>query len=160
MRVQLAMNVENLDESIEFYSKMFATEPYKVKDGYANFAVEQPPLKLVLFEVAGAGGTLNHLGVEVETSQEVEAAESRITGEGLATTGVENTVCCYAGKTETWVQGPDTRWEWYVKTGDAEQAHHTVDGCCEVEGADQIPASKTAAVASAAATIGERGCCS
>ena len=66
MRVQLALNVENLEESIDFYRKMFATEPYKVKDGYANFAVAEPPLKLVLFEVPGAGGTLNHLGVEVD----------------------------------------------------------------------------------------------
>lgn len=123
MRVQLALNVENLEESVDFYTKMFNTEPYKVKEGYANFVIEQPPLKLALFEVAGAGGTLNHLGVEVDTAAEVEAAEARITGTGLDTTGVEDTVCCYAGKTETWVHGPDTRWEWYVKTGDAEDAN-------------------------------------
>ncbi len=123
MRVQLALNVENLEESVEFYTKMFNTEPYKIKEGYANFVIEQPPLKLALFEMAGAGGTLNHLGVEVDTAAEVEAAEARITGTGLDTTGVEDTLCCYAGKTETWVQGPDTRWEWYVKTSDAEQAN-------------------------------------
>lgn len=136
MRVQLALNVENLGESIDFYTKMFATEPYKVKDGYANFAIEEPPLKLVLFEQAGTGGTLNHLGVEVEDAQQVEAAEARIAGTGLPTTGVDDVICCYAGKTETWVHGPDTRWEWYVKTSDAETPSfenvvpEAADGCC------------------------------
>lgn len=125
MRVQLALNVENLDESIEFYRRMFNTEPYKIKEGYANFEVAEPPMKLVLFEQAGAGGTLNHLGVEVETAQQVEAAEARITGSGLETTGVDDTICCYAGKTETWVHGPDTRWEWYVKNSDEGVLAHT-----------------------------------
>lgn len=137
MRVQLALNVEDLNESIEFYSKMFNVGPYKIKDGYANFAIEQPPLKLVLFEQAGAGGTLNHLGVEVESADQVEAAEARIAGEGLATTGVDDTLCCYAGKTETWVEGPDTRWEWYVKTSDAEQPNFesvSVSTCCQPTG--------------------------
>ena len=131
MRVQLALNVENLDESIDFYTKMFNVGPYKTKEGYANFEVEQPPLKLVLFEQPGAGGSLNHLGVEVESAEQVEAAEARITGEGLATTGVDDTLCCYAGKTETWVEGPDTRWEWYVKTSDSEQANFESVGVCE-----------------------------
>lgn len=129
MRLQLAIDVSDLDEAIVFYSKMFATEPAKVKPGYANFAIEQPPLKLVLFENAAGGGTINHLGVEVETAAEVAAAEARLAGDGIETTGVDDTVCCYAEKTETWVTGPDdTRWEWYVKTGDAE----TADGstCC------------------------------
>ncbi len=118
MRVQLAPNVENIDESVEFYSKMFGTAPYKTKPGYANFEIEQPPMKLVLFESPGQGGTLNHLGVEVEAAEQVEAAEARISGSGLETTGVDDTLCCYAAKTETWVQGPDTRWEWYVKNDD------------------------------------------
>ena len=120
MRLQLALNVENLDESIDFYSKMFDTPPAKVKEGYANFEVAEPPLKLVLMENPGLGGSLNHLGVEVERAEQVEAAEARIAGEGLSTTGVDDTMCCYAAKTETWVHGPDTRWEWYVKTGDTE----------------------------------------
>ncbi len=94
MRVQLALNVENLDESIAFYSKMFDTAPLKTRDGYANFAIENPPLKLVLFEAPGSGGTLNHLGVETETAEEVEGAERRIAGSGLETTGVGDTVCC------------------------------------------------------------------
>ena len=136
MRLQLAIDVSDLDEAIAFYSKMFATEPAKVKPGYANFAIEQPPLKLVLFENAAGGGTINHLGVEVETAAEVSAAEARLSGDGIETTGIDDTVCCYAEKTETWVTGPDdTRWEWYVKTGDADQLENEVvtsDGrpCC------------------------------
>jgi catechol 2,3-dioxygenase-like lactoylglutathione lyase family enzyme len=136
MRLQLAIDVSDLDEAIDFYSKMFATSPAKVKPGYANFAIEQPPLKLVLFENAAGGGTLNHLGVEVESASEVTAAEARLAGDGIETTGVDDTVCCFAEKTETWVMGPDdTRWEWYVKTGDADQLENEVvssDGrpCC------------------------------
>lgn len=136
MRLQLAIDVSDLDEAIDFYSKMFATEPAKVKPGYANFAIEQPPLKLVLFENAAGGGTINHLGVEVETAAEVSAAEARLSGDGIETTGVDDTICCFAEKTETWVTGPDdTRWEWYVKTSEADQLENTVvssDGkpCC------------------------------
>lgn len=121
MRVQLAMNVTDLDASIDFYEKMFDTPVLKKKPGYANFAIENPPLKLVLFEVPDAGGTINHLGVEVETADQVEAAEARISDAGIETTGVDDTMCCYAQKTETWVEGPDNKWEWYVKEGDADQ---------------------------------------
>ena len=120
MRVQLALNVNDLDASIEFYEKMFDTPVAKRKDGYANFEVENPPLKLALFEGQGQGGTLNHLGVEVEEKSQVSDAEMRISSTGLETTGIDDTICCYAEKTETWVEGPDTRWEWYVKTGDAD----------------------------------------
>ncbi|MGI9605186.1 MAG: ArsI/CadI family heavy metal resistance metalloenzyme [Acidimicrobiales bacterium] len=126
MRLQLALNVTDLDESIAFYEKMFDTPVNKRKDGYANFAIEHPPLKLVLFEGAGEGGSINHLGVEVETAAQVSDAEARITSSGIETTGIDDTVCCYAEKTETWVESPDNRWEWYVKTGDAEQLHNTV----------------------------------
>ena len=127
-RVQLALNVTDLDEAVEFYSKLFATEPAKRKPGYANFAIADPPLKLVLFE-GPEGGTINHLGVETETATEVEAAEARLSATGLETTGIDGTVCCYATKVETWVTDPDgARWEWYVKTGDAEQlASDTAD---------------------------------
>jgi len=135
-RVQLALNVSSIDEAVAFYSKLFATEPAKRKPGYANFAIAEPPLKLVLIEGAG-GGTLNHLGVEVETGAEVEAAETRLSGDGVQTTGVDDTICCYATKTETWVKDPDgAPWELYVKTGDAEQMTNTTltDGatapCC------------------------------
>jgi len=120
-RVQLALNVTDIDAAVEFYSRLFATEPAKRKPGYANFAIADPPLKLVLFE-GPEGATLNHLGVEVETAEEVTAAETRLSGDGLDTTGVDDTTCCYATKVETWVTDPDgARWEWYVKTGDAEQ---------------------------------------
>ena len=120
-RIQLALNVSDLDEAVAFYSKLFATEPAKRKPRYANFAIAEPPLKLVLIEGEG-GGTLNHLGVEVETGEEVRAAEARLSATGLATTGVDDTTCCYALKTETWVKDPDgAPWEVYVKTGDAEQ---------------------------------------
>ena len=122
MRLQLALNVDDLDKAVDFYTKMFGTGPAKTKAGYANFAIADPPLKLVLFEGAGASGTINHLGVETETSAEVVAAEARLSASGVATTGVDDTVCCYAEKTETWVHGPDsTRWEWYVKHADVEQ---------------------------------------
>lgn len=137
MRLQLALNVSDLDEAIDFYSRMFGTEPAKVRDGYANFAIEQPPLKLVLFAGAGTPGTINHLGVETETSTEVVEAEQRLSTSGLETTGVDDTMCCYAEKTETWVEAPDAlRWEWYVKTGDSEQLANVVvagsggGGCC------------------------------
>lgn len=133
-RVQLALNVSNIDEAIAFYSKLFATEPAKVKPGYANFAIVDPPLKLVLIEGTG-GGSLNHLGVETETGDEVLAAEARLSDQGVDTTGIDDTVCCYATKTETWVTDPDgARWEWYVKTGDAEQMANQAVGA---ESADE-----------------------
>jgi catechol 2,3-dioxygenase-like lactoylglutathione lyase family enzyme len=120
-RVQLALNVRDVDAAVDFYERLFATPVAKRKPGYANFEIADPPLKLVLIE-APEGGTLNHLGVETTDAVEVRAAEARLAGTGLATTGVEDTTCCYATKTETWVSDPDgARWEWYVKTGDAEE---------------------------------------
>ncbi len=136
MRLQLALNVDDLDAAIAFYSALFGAEPAKRKPGYANFAIENPPLKLVLFEGAGPNGTINHLGVETETVDEVVQAEARLAAAGLATTGVDETECCYAAKTETWVAGPDgNRWEWYVAKGDVEQFENVVVGgstatCC------------------------------
>lgn len=126
MRLQLALNVQDLDAAVDFYTRMFGVGPAKTRPGYANFAIVDPPLKLVLVEGADASGSINHLGVETETAAEVVAAEARLRDAGLPTTGVDDTVCCYAEKTETWVQGPDgTRWEWYVKRGDAEQLVNT-----------------------------------
>lgn len=119
-RLQLALDVEDLDAAIDFYSKLFGVPVAKRKPGYANFEVADPPLKLVLFE-GDANGTINHLGVETDNAAEVEAAEARLTASGLATTGIDDTICCYAEKVETWVTGPDgIKWEWYVKTADAE----------------------------------------
>ena len=121
-RLQLAIDVADLDEAVTFYSKMFSTEPAKIRPGYAKFVIEEPPLKLVLFENPDTGGSINHLGVEVDDATMVADADLRMTEEGLGTTGVDETMCCYADKTETWIEGPDEiRWEWYVKTGDNEQ---------------------------------------
>lgn len=119
-RIQLALNVSDLDAAVEFYSKLFGTPPAKRQPGYANFSIVEPPLKLVLFEAA-EGGTINHLGVETDAASDVEAAEARLRASGLATTGIDDTICCYAEKVETWVVDPDgARWEWYVKTADAD----------------------------------------
>ena len=127
MRLQLALNVDDLDRAVDFYSRMFDAAPAKRRPGYANFAIDQPPLKLVLFEGAGSTGSINHLGVETETSDEVISAEQRLKDTGLATSGIDDTECCYAQKTETWVDGPDgTRWEWYVRHGDSEQLANVV----------------------------------
>lgn len=154
-RLQLALNVTNLEDSVAFYTKLFGTEPARLRPGYANFAIANPPLKLVLFE-GGEDGTINHLGVEVSSSEEVIAAEQRLIQAGLETTGIDDTVCCYAEKTETWLQGPDAiRWEYYVRTGDSEQMENEVvsgDGvtvCCAPE----------TAVASEAQAPAVKGCC-
>lgn len=125
-RVQLALNVSDIDQAVDFYSKLFATDVAKRKPGYANFEIADPPLKLVLIEGEG-GGTLNHLGVETSSADEVMAAEARLSDDGLETTGVDDTICCFAVKTETWVTDPDgAPWEFYVKTGDTEQMQNQV----------------------------------
>jgi catechol 2,3-dioxygenase-like lactoylglutathione lyase family enzyme len=119
-RVQLALNVSDLQASIDFYAKLLATEPAKVRPGYANFAVADPPLKLILIERAeargsGLAGALNHLGVEVETADEVGRSALRLTAEGLATDLRENTTCCYAVQDKVWVDDPDSvPWEVYT----------------------------------------------
>ena len=119
-RVQLALNVDDLDEAIAFYSKLFATPPAKVRDGYANFAIAEPPLKLVLIQGAGTGGTLNHLGIEVESTDDVTSAINRLQSEGLATDVEEQTTCCYAVQDKVWVHGPDGEpWEVYTVLADA-----------------------------------------
>lgn len=137
MRLQLALNVDDLDASIDFYRRMFNAEPVKVRENYANFAIAEPPLKLVLFANAGQPGSINHLGVETETAEEVVSAEARLGDAGLETTGVDDTLCCYAEKTETWLDGPDgLRWEWYVKTGDSEQFANVAAGAPATDGGD------------------------
>src|SRR4051794_38594749 len=157
-RVQLAINVTDIDRAVDFYAKLFGAEPAKRKPGYANFAIADPPLKLVLFEGA-EGGTLNHLGVETETAAEVEAAEARLAGEGLATTGIDDTVCCYATKVETWVTDPDgARWEWYVKTGDAEQLANQVVSGGGAEAVCCAPAPAAVTLGRSDAPAGGDGC--
>jgi catechol 2,3-dioxygenase-like lactoylglutathione lyase family enzyme len=119
-RLQLGLNVSNVDEAVDFYRRLFKTEPAKRRPGYANFAIADPPLKLVLFE-GDAGGTLNHLGVEVESTDEVVAETRRLAGEGLTTATEMGETCCYATQDKVWVDGPDgERWEVYTVLADSE----------------------------------------
>ena len=120
-RVQLALNVSDIDSAVDFYSRLFGTEPAKRRPGYANFAVAEPPLKLVLIEGNGAPGTLNHLGVEVESTSDVGAANARLTDQGLATATEDNVSCCFALQDKVWVDAPDGEpWEIYTVLADAE----------------------------------------
>jgi catechol 2,3-dioxygenase-like lactoylglutathione lyase family enzyme len=122
-RIQLALNVENLEESIGFYSALFGTAPAKTRPGYANFAVAEPPLKLVLIAGQGTPGTMNHLGVEVETTDAVAEAIARLTGEGLACAVEDEVACCYAVQDKVWVDAPDGEpWEIYTVLADVEMA--------------------------------------
>lgn len=123
-RVQLALNVPDIDEAVGFYSKLFATEPAKRRPGYANFEVADPPLKLVLFEQAGAEARLNHLGVEVATSEDVAAHQARLSDEGLAPVD-ESGTCCFAKQDKVWVDGPDGAWEIYAVLEDSETFGHS-----------------------------------
>ena len=134
-RVQLALNVSDLDDAIGFYTKLFGTEPAKRRPGYANFAVADPPLKLVLFENPGQAGTLNHLGVEVGSTDEVVAATRRLASEGLATEVEDGVTCCHALQDKVWVAGADTRWEVYTVLADAplEAASATSTACCATQ---------------------------
>jgi hypothetical protein len=126
-RVQLALNVSDLDSAVAFYSKLFATEPSKLQPGYANFAIADPPLKLVLFEGAGEPGSINHLGIEVATTDDVHAARQRLTSCDLDTMTEDEVTCCYAVQDKVWVDGPDDRaWEIYTVLADAKDA----PACC------------------------------
>ncbi|MER5386872.1 ArsI/CadI family heavy metal resistance metalloenzyme, partial [Streptomyces sp. NPDC002688] len=120
-RVQLALRVPDLAASITFYTKLFGTEPAKLRDGYANFAIAEPPLKLVLVEGApGEDTRMDHLGVEVETTEAVHAATTRLAEAGLATVEENDTTCCYALQDKVWVHGPGQEpWEVYVVKADA-----------------------------------------
>jgi lactoylglutathione lyase len=134
-RIQLALDVDDLGQAIEFYSKLFATPPAKVRDGYANFAITEPPLKLVLIESPGRGGSLNHLGVEVESTELVASATARLREEGLLTDVEEQTTCCYALQDKVWVHGPNGEpWEIYTVLADAPVMRETPTdgsaGCC------------------------------
>jgi catechol 2,3-dioxygenase-like lactoylglutathione lyase family enzyme len=122
-RVQLALNVDDLQESITFYSRLFGTEPAKVREGYANFAVVEPPLKLVLIESPGRGGSVNHLGVEVADTHTVDAEQTRLAKAGLASVDERDTTCCYAKQDKFWVEGaPDReRWEVYTVLEDTDE---------------------------------------
>lgn len=144
-RVQLALNVTDLDAAVDFYSKLFGAGPAKRRPGYANFAIVEPPLKLVLIE-GGAGrgigvtGALNHLGVEVDSPEEVQVATRRLSAEGLEPDVQESTTCCYAVQDKAWVDDPDgAPWEIYTVLGDAPEETDlgcSTEGCAPVE--DQV----------------------
>jgi catechol 2,3-dioxygenase-like lactoylglutathione lyase family enzyme len=134
-RIQLAINVDDLDASIAFYSTLFGTEPAKIKPGYANFAVTSPPLKLVLIENPGQGGSLNHLGVEVEDVDTVDAELTRLGAAGFAAVEERDSTCCYAKQDKFWVQDTPNgeRWEVYTVLENSEtfsSASATGDSCC------------------------------
>ena len=131
-RVQLALRVADLDASVAFYSKLFAAEPAKRRPGYANFAITQPPLKLVLIEGApGEPTRMDHLGVEVETTDQVTAATARLAAEGLATATEQDTACCYAVQDKVWVTGPGQEpWEVYVVKADADVLDKAQESAC------------------------------
>ncbi len=120
-RVQLALNVDDLAASVAFYTRLLGTPPAKTRPGYANFAVTEPPLKLVLLENPGQGGTLNHLGIEVDDVDTVDAEQTRLAEHGLATVDERDTTCCYAKQDKFWVQDtPDgERWEIYTVLADS-----------------------------------------
>lgn len=136
-RVQLALNVSDIDAAVEFYSKLFGAEPAKRRPGYANFAIAEPPLKLVLIEhvdgrEGGVAGALNHLGIELETAGEVAAASRRLADQGLAPALEEATTCCYAVQDKAWVSDPDgAPWEVYTVLADAPvESGISGDGAC------------------------------
>jgi catechol 2,3-dioxygenase-like lactoylglutathione lyase family enzyme len=144
-RIQLALNVDDVEVATAFYGKLFGTEPAKTRPGYANFAVADPPLKLVLLENPGRGGSLNHLGIEVESVDEVDAEQTRLAGEGVASVDERGTTCCYAAQDKFWVQGTPggERWEIYTVLADSptffdeaghDEAGHE-PGCCSGDAA-------------------------
>jgi catechol 2,3-dioxygenase-like lactoylglutathione lyase family enzyme len=138
-RVQLALNVDDVEEAVRFYSTLFGTEPAKRRPGYANFAIAEPPLKLVLLENPGHGGSLNHLGVEVADTGTVDAEQKRLADQGLAAVDERGTTCCYAKQDKFWVQGaPDgERWEVYTVLADsATFRDESAAPCCGTAGAD------------------------
>jgi catechol 2,3-dioxygenase-like lactoylglutathione lyase family enzyme len=149
-RVQLALRVPDLDASIAFYTKLFGTEPAKLRDGYANFAIAEPPLKLVLFQGDTDQDTrLDHLGVEVDTTSAVTDAAQRLADAGLTTTEEADTTCCYALQDKVWVHAPGQEpWEVYVVKADADTLARQEDSAC-----------CAAAAGPAAATAGGSGCC-
>jgi catechol 2,3-dioxygenase-like lactoylglutathione lyase family enzyme len=152
-RVQLALRVADLEGSIAFYSKLFGAQPAKRRPGYANFAIAEPPLKLVLIEgQAGEPTSMDHLGVEVGSTEEVTAAASRLAGQGVPTRVEEDTACCYAVQDKVWVTGPGQEpWEVYFVKGDAETLHRAEgSACC-------TPAAETGATAPPATAA--CGCC-
>ena len=149
-RVQLALNVDDVDEAVTFYATLFGTQPAKRRPGYANFAIADPPLKLVLIENPGQGGSLNHLGVEVGDVDRVDAEQARLAEAGLASVDERGTTCCYAKQDKFWVEGAPNGERWEVYTVLSDSATFTDDdgpACCSQTDAahDTEPAATAAA---------------
>ncbi len=141
-RVQLALNVDDIEAATAFYARLFGTEPAKRRPGYANFAIADPPLKLVLLENPGQGGSLNHLGIEVGSADEVDAEQTRLAEHGLASVDERGTTCCYARQDKFWVEGTPggERWEVYTVLADSETFAEATPGgqtCCGSPVADR-----------------------
>ena len=149
MRIQLALNVRDIDEAIGYYGKLFNAEPHKRRPGYANFAIDEPPLKLVLFENPHAPERINHLGVEVFDAAQVRAAGARLEAANILAETEEQAVCCHAEQTKVWSDEPQgLRWEWYAITDDAPEVVEAPASC---DGQLAIPAALTAAAPAEAA---------
>ena len=167
-RVQLALNVADLEASVQFYSTLLQTEPHKRRPGYANFQVAEPPLKLVLIETTddargtGVGGALNHLGIEVATTGEVHESLDRLEAEGLTTSAELDTTCCYALQDKVWVHDPaGTPWEVYTVTDDSPAAAQDMEFIGKMnDGACCTPSSQAHAVPeTGAAPVTAAPCC-
>ena len=161
-RVQLALNVDDIDQAVIFYSKLFDAEPAKRRPGYANFAIAEPPLKLVLLENPGQGGTLNHLGVEVESVDDVDAEQTRLAQVGMASVDERGTTCCYAKQDKFWVQGTPggERWEIYTVLADSQTfSGEATEGpdCCGTDATAPTPARETADAVTTSS--GPSSCC-
>jgi catechol 2,3-dioxygenase-like lactoylglutathione lyase family enzyme len=165
-RVQLALNVNDIGEAVAFYSRLFGAEPAKLRPGYANFAIAEPPLKLVLLENPGQGGTLNHLGIEVSDIDAVDAEQARLAEAGLGSVDERATTCCYAKQDKFWVQGPSDgeRWEVYTVLADS-QTFYDEDrdgpGCCgeDDHASDGQASGRQAASVTASASASVASCC-
>src|SRR5512144_432235 len=154
-RIQLALNVDDVEAATAFYAKLFGVDPAKTRPGYANFAIANPPLKLVLLENPGQGGTLNHLGVEVDSVDAVNAEQRRLAEAGLASVDERGTTCCYAKQDKFWVQGTPSaeRWEIYTVLADSPTffpEHTDAVACCAGGATETVPEAVTAEPA---------GCC-
>jgi catechol 2,3-dioxygenase-like lactoylglutathione lyase family enzyme len=147
-RLQLALNVDDLEESVSFYTKLFGTAPAKTRPGYANFAVVDPPLKLVLIENPGKGGSLNHLGVEVPDVDTVDGEQSRLAAAGFASVDERDTTCCYAKQDKFWVAGTPNgeSWEIYTVLADSLTPNGEAEGeeCCTSALTELSPAQEAA----------------
>ena len=153
-RVQLALNVDNIDQAVDFYSKLFDTQPAKVRPGYANFAVTDPPLKLVLIEdTSQAPSSINHLGVEVESVDEVSSTQDRLAGAGITTEVEDHVTCCYALQDKVWAVGPGgANWEFYTVLANAEMP----EGSLRADDESQSACCSTTADAAATSSV---ACC-